>query len=429
MKLIFVELNELNFDYVKKYLDIYELKFLNKIINEITYTSSENEYKLLEPWIQWESIHTGCTAAEHKVFRLGDSVFSNKKQIFKELDEKKIKVGVIASMNARNNLENASYFIPDPWIQTESDKSFFSKLITKVVRDLVNNNSSGQFSKLNYIYILLIFFRFVRPKKYTSFLLIFYKSFTKKWFKPLFLDKLLHEIHLNLFKKKKPNFSCIFFNGAAHIQHHYLLNSLANTSNIKNPKHIIKNECDPFKDAILVYDEILKDYLIKDTDLIIATGLTQKIFHKKKYYYRLIDHNSFLNTLELEFKNIYPRMSRDFLITFNDDEHRNHAYDVLRKIKFNKIDLFGIIDKRRQSLFVTLTYNKEIYPEDVIIVNNKKINLYDNTTFVALKNGYHNAKGFFYSKGRIKNKFYNSNSQTLKIFDVKDKIKDYFFND
>ena len=299
-QLILLELNELNFDYVKEYFKICEISSLKKISNEIIYTSSENEYKLLEPWIQWESIHTGCTASEHKVFRLGDSIFSSKKQIFKELDEDKIKVGVISSMNARNNLENTSYFIPDPWTQTESDKSFFSKLITKVIRDLVNNNSSGQFSKLNYIYILIILAKFVRSKKYFSFLLIFYKSLTKKWFRPLFLDKLLHEIHLNLFKKRKPNFSCIFFNGAAHIQHHYLLNSLANTSNFKNPKHIIKNEFDPFKDAILVYDEILKDYLTQDIDLIVATGLTQTIYDKKKYYYRLINHNFFLKNLDIK---------------------------------------------------------------------------------------------------------------------------------
>ena len=122
-------------------------------------------------------------------------------------------------------------------------------------------------------------------------------------------------------------------------------------------------------------------------------------------------------------------MSRDFLITFNNDHERDNSYEVLKKIKLNNLDLFGIIDKRRQSLFVTLTYSKKICPEDIIYINNKKINLYDNTTFVALKNGHHDAKGFLYSKGKIKKKFYNSHLQKIRIFDIKKKIKDYFFYD
>ena len=46
-----------------------------------------------------------------------------------------------------------------------------------------------------------------------------------------------------------------------HIQHHYLLNSLANKTSIKNPNHILKSYEDPFKETLILYDEILKDYL------------------------------------------------------------------------------------------------------------------------------------------------------------------------
>ena len=55
--LLFIQLNEINFDlalpYRKaKFRRVKKLLKLNKTI-----TSSEEKYELLEPWIQWHSIH------------------------------------------------------------------------------------------------------------------------------------------------------------------------------------------------------------------------------------------------------------------------------------------------------------------------------------------------------------------------------------
>ena len=78
MQLILVELNELNFKYVEKYFTSLKLNNLKKIKENLNDTVSETEYELLEPWIQWHSIHTGCSAKEHGIFRLGDGINSKK---------------------------------------------------------------------------------------------------------------------------------------------------------------------------------------------------------------------------------------------------------------------------------------------------------------------------------------------------------------
>ena len=69
-RLILLSLNELNFDYVIKYLKFKKLDNLKKLSNSIKITTSENEYKNLEPWIQWPSVYTGKKAQEHKIFRM-----------------------------------------------------------------------------------------------------------------------------------------------------------------------------------------------------------------------------------------------------------------------------------------------------------------------------------------------------------------------
>lgn len=424
MQLILIELNELNFNYIKKYFKFKKLSTLKKITNKLISTDSEDAYDLLEPWIQWHSIHTGLSANDHKIFRLGDSIFCNKRQIFEELEENNLTVGCVSPMNALNRLKNPSYFIPDPWTDTESDKSFFSRIVFSLLKDVVNNNASGKFSKKNYIFIILIFLKFVRIRKYFSFFKIFLKSFFGKWRKALFLDMLIHEIHLNLFRLKRPQFSCVFFNAAAHIQHHYLLNSLANNSDIKNPEFVIKENKDPFSESLDIYDEILKDYFNYSKNIIIATGLTQSIIEKPHYYYRLINHEAFLKKINIKFINVQPRMSRDFLINFSNDAYRDDAFEILKNIKLLNKPFFGILDKRHNSIFATLTYDEKINKEDEVILEEQKLKIFNDVVFVAIKNGFHNGKGFLYTEGKISEYF--QSSKKINIVDIKDKIISFF---
>lgn len=424
MQLILIELNEINFKYVKKYFNNLKIDTLKKINEELIHTVSESEHELLEPWIQWHSIHTGNTAEDHGIFRLGDAVYSKKKQIFEELEQEKLKVGSISAMNTINNLKNPSYFIPDPWTETQSDKNYFSKIITDILRDTVNNNASGKFKFKNYFNLILIIFRFVRIKKYKLFLKIIINSFFGKWRKALFLDLLIHEIHFYLLKKHNPNFSCVFYNAGAHIQHHYLLNSLANETSLKNPEKIIKQQEDPFKEMLIVYDQILKDYIDNYENIIVATGLTQKIINRPHHYYRLINHEKFLKKINLNFLKVEPRMSRDFLIKFNNNEERDIAYETLNNIRLNNKIFFGILDLRNNSIFVTLTYSSEINKDDFIVLGENKINVFYEIAFVALKNAEHDGTGYLFATGEILEKF--DKTDKVQITDIKNKIKNFF---
>ena len=68
----------------------------------------------------------------------------NEKQIFEKIEERGFKVGAISPMNAQNRLKNPSYFLPDPWTDTQSDVSSFSKRISLMLKQTVNDNSSGR---------------------------------------------------------------------------------------------------------------------------------------------------------------------------------------------------------------------------------------------------------------------------------------------
>ena len=120
---ILLGLNELNFDYIKFYIDQGVLPNFKKIfeIQPPIETTSENEYKYLEPWVQWVTIHSGRSYKEHSIFRLGDIVNNPElSQIFEELEAEGLSVGAVSPFNAENRLNNPAFFVPDPWTKTQS---------------------------------------------------------------------------------------------------------------------------------------------------------------------------------------------------------------------------------------------------------------------------------------------------------------------
>ena len=115
-QLVLLELNEINFDVARRYVDRLGLKnFAHLLAGRSIRTSSEGSYELLEPWIQWVSAHSGLTAAQHGVRRLGDIVGSEVPQMFEQLESFGLKIGCISPMNAENRMRSPAYFIPDPW--------------------------------------------------------------------------------------------------------------------------------------------------------------------------------------------------------------------------------------------------------------------------------------------------------------------------
>lgn len=407
-RLILLELNELNFDLVGRYIKKYPGRFLGfekLLANKSIHTSAEGGYEELEPWIQWASVHTGQSYAEHKLFRLGDIVGSQIPQLFERLEIAGISIGGISPMNAENRLKKAAYFIPDPWTKTPTDNSWWSKQLGASIAQAVNDNAQSKITKKSAFCILLGLIRFAQFKNYQTYLKLAYQSIKESWRRALLLDLFLHDLHSSFFKDKQPDFSVLFLNAGAHIQHHYFHNSpfISYKSGFKNPPWYISENLDPFSEMLEIYDRIIEDYLTEDNcEFIVATGLSQRPYDRIKYYYRLKDHVNFLRKIGINFLEIHPRMTRDFLVTFSSVYDALKAQNILRDLRVggNSELLFGEIENRGDKLFVTLTYPREILKTDSVKCGLVKLNLTDEVVFVALKNGMHQSKGFaFFSPG------------------------------
>lgn len=426
-KTVLLGLNELNFEYIKFYINQGLLPNFKKIteIQPPIETISEKEYKLLEPWVQWVTIHTGKAFKEHNVFRLGDIVnYPELSQIFEELEDEGLSIGSVSPFNAENRLKNPTYFIPDPWTKTKVSGNWIIKGLYKAVHQSVNDNAK---SKLNFktIFSLCLGLLFMVPASRWFHYLNIVLKINNPGSKALILDSLLADVHLSLWKKKKPDFSTLFLNSGAHIQHHYLFNSKAYKGNIKNPEWYCSENYDPLIGILTEYDtqigRLLKQ---KDLKIIIATGLHQQPHEHLTFYWRLKEHENFAKIIGLKnFSEILPRMSRDFLIKFKNETDALEAEKLLNS--FYTLDDFKIfgVDNRGSSLFVELVYPNDISENDSIYSkasNFKLDNFKSHLAFVAIKNGEHNGIGYLTSNFNLQ---ISDNKIYLK--DLKDLVKNY----
>jgi hypothetical protein len=407
---ILLGLNELNFDYIKFYIGKGLLPNFKKIfeIQKPIETFSEQEYKLLEPWVQWVTIHTGKTFEEHKIFRLGDIVnHPELSQLFEELEDNGLTVGAVSPFNAENRLNNPVFFIPDPWTKTNPSGNWVVKALYQAVHQSVNDNAKSKLNLKTILSLSLGLLLYVPLFRWSHYMKTVF-NVKKPGAKALILDSLLADVHLSLWKKNKPDFSNLFLNSGAHIQHHYLFNSKAYNGNIKNPEWYCPKDYDPLIHILSEYDKQIGKLLkLKNVKILVATGLHQQPHKHLTFYWRLKEHVKFAKKIKIEnFTEILPRMSRDFLVKFKNEKDALKAEKLLNELHDSKdnIKIFEV-DNRGTSLFVELVYPNDIDEFDSIYSKETKLkleNFKSYLAFVAIKNGEHNGIGYLTSNFDLK---------------------------
>jgi len=403
-KLIFLELNEVNFNFVERYISQGYLPSFKKFLTRHGYqtTSSEEAYENIEPWIQWVSAHSGLSFGEHKIFRLGDIVGSKVPQIWEELERKGLKVGAVSPMNAENRLKDPAFFVPDPWTRASISGPSLLKKIYDAIRQGVRDNAEEKLTLNSKLYLLAGLLLYGQRSSYRSYFRYFARSNKRHWFSAMFLDRFLADVFITLWKRNKPHFSTLFLNGAAHVQHHYMFNSKVYEGNRRNPDWYVPVGQDPLLDVYTLYDDILRDIMKLGVGIrvMMATALRQEPHEEVTYYYRLRDHAAFIKKLAIQYDEVQPKMSRDFVITFKSDSTCKKAEGILQQVRdVNGYNLFQV-DNRGESLFVTLTYPFEMPADFTAYFGNELLGSFGReVVFVAIKNAHHDGVGYFADSG------------------------------
>jgi len=300
-------------------------------------------------------------------------------------------------MNASNR-GNPDFFIPDPWTKTAPVGDTALEKLYRLVRQVVNENAHGdQNMAVVGAKLLPFLLRYALPSSIPQYLRIFRSAYRYKWARAAVLDRLLADLLIRLRRLHGTQFSSLFLNAGAHIQHHHMFDASVYNGPNANPawySNARSKGVDPLLFIYDCYDRILADMLrLPNTRVMVTTGLSQYPNERCVYQYRFRNHAASLARFCVVEGEVSPRMSRDFLITFGSEHIAREAQIRLEDAKVGDFPLLTI-DNRGTSLFCQIGYFGPADGLAKVKYGGRTIDLTDDVVLVSIENGLHRTTGF-----------------------------------
>lgn len=419
--MLLLEINEFNPDLMRQAadeLDADNLRYLLALPCSQTTTDDKEERFGLDPWVQWVSIHTGKTSAQHGVKHLGDVPQLKDKQIWETLSQRGLRCGVWGAMNAsRGNTPNCAFFLPDPWTFSEracppelNNLLAFPRYFSKNYGDLDAGTSAKELLKLMW-YCL-------NPRIAARLIPIAPKLMTHlvKYGMPEYLlfalfDLVNATLFVHYHQQEKPDFSILFMNSLAHLQHH---------------KWTSQDRLSPeMKIAFTLFDEVigvLRKGIPDGEALIVTNAFTQCCsYDRNEYLYRQINPQRFLEAAGIHFQKVEQAMTNDGHVFFETEAEARTAAGILERATVNgkpafHVEMDGTLS---QKIFFQGIVWKPL-PEDAVLeINDRSIRFFDQFEVITRRSGSHVQGGHaFYKNIQLPEKLYNHelHSWILKHF-------------
>jgi hypothetical protein len=191
-------------------------------------TDAGEEPPNLEPWIQWPTVHSGMSFAEHGIFHLGDGRELRQKCMAEVLSDAGIPVGVCGSMNLNYGHLNG-YLLPDPWDKAGSAHpdglQTFYQTVAQQVQESSREDGSPRPQLARFGWFLL------RHGLTLGTAWAIGKQLLQerldgglRWRRAGLLDQLQYDVFRCLNRRYGIRFATFFCNSTAHFQHYYWRN-------------------------------------------------------------------------------------------------------------------------------------------------------------------------------------------------------------
>jgi hypothetical protein len=413
-KIIQLEFNELCPTLVDRFIAEGHLKNFAQLKNqsyEFT-TDAEEKAPNLEPWIQWVTVHTGLSFANHGVFDLGDGHKLKVPRVWDIVGQQGEKVWICGSMNASFQKPIQGFMLPDPCstgIHPYPDGVFdnFFNFVRANVQE--HTRAKVPVSKADQLrFIAFMTTHGMKPKTLTSIIkqLLGERGGSNRWKRAVILDQLQWDVFSWFWQREEPTFSTFFLNSTAHFQHMYWRNMDPSVFSVK-PSQPEQDDC---SNAVLFgyqkMDAIVGKCLkLMDTTTIVvlATALSQqpclkyedfggKEFYRPEDPEELFEFAGFAGNPEFA-----PVMSEQFRLLFASEAEAEAAEKALLELRMGHRPVM-LARAQANEVFAGCTIFERV-PPDSIIVNSKGIarqfyELFYNCNLV--KSGMHHPDGILW---------------------------------
>lgn len=340
-KLISIEFNELCPTLMAKFIAAGELPNFKRFRDEavVAETDAEESGELLNPWVQWVSVHTGLGASEHQVTTLSEGHGVPVQAVWDVASAAGRRVWVCGSMNARYDRPLDGYLLPDPWstgCRPYPDTEFAP--FVSYVRSAVQEHSSGgggggmkAFLKWMLGHGLSAGTMLAAAGQLAS-----EKFGNTSWKRAGILDLIQFDLFTHYYRKVKPHLATFFVNSTAHYQHCYWRNMEPEAFTVKPTAKEQKDYAGAILHGYKCMDKLVGRFLrLADADgnttLFFSTALSQQPYldHEGKdgrKYYHLNAKAVLAEKLGLVEKFGYePVMAEQFYLRFDSAEETDRA--------------------------------------------------------------------------------------------------------
>lgn len=224
-RLILLEFNELCPGLIDKFISegaLPNFKRLREMSDTfVTHTTEE----VLEPWIQWVTVHTGVPVSEHRIMDLDEADKLNHKPFWDDLQD--ANVLLVSPMNVKFSRADRSIFIPDPWAASQSpspEVKPFCKFIRSAITGHARTdrfNASDAWGAIRFLAGHGVTWDSIRGAV-TQLAQERSSNRDVKWRRATILDRLLWDVFAHFWKgPRRPRVGVFFSNATAHYQHKY----------------------------------------------------------------------------------------------------------------------------------------------------------------------------------------------------------------
>lgn len=441
-KMIVLEFNELCPALLKHWMAAGLLTNFKKFYDcshVFTAQADDDDPSHWEPWIQWYSIHTGFSYAQHGVFHLADGPAAGHDDVWQILVRNGHGVANCGSMNAKAVQGSNCFFVPDPWCRTESPYPSELRAYYDVVAGLVHDSSQSRAVALPIsAYVKFLRFMLGHGLSLATVKAIFKQLWSDTvlhqamaWKRAAILDKLQFDVFRYYWNRTQPQFSTFFLNSTAHYQHAYWHLLFPSTF-----QPLIQLEAPAgARDAILFgyqqMDALLERFFELQRGgalLVLCTALSQQANpNANKIFYRPRNAAAFLRVLDIECQELLPVMAHQYSARFADQRSAEKAKAKLMTLQCDGKRLIDIADSPEGTVFFGVRSGNQL-PPDAMIQGRDNITFRFHEHFYLLptvKSGAHHPESVLW----INTGQHKIHPDVVSILDILPTILDYFRTD
>ena len=282
-RLLLLEFNELCPSLIESFMaegdlpNFYRLRQRSRAF--ITHTNES----VLEPWIQWVTVHTGVPLDQHGILDLDEAGKLQHEAFWDGL--KSDNVLLMCPMNARFNRTDGSIFMPDPWAASQVPSPEIEPFYRFVRSAVITHAHTSGFDKK----VALGALRYLASHGMTfeTFLALLRQLIEErvgsqdvKWRRAAMLDKLCWDVFAYFWRsERRPRIGVFFSNATAHYQHKYWRHHDPDTFSLKPDAQELRSYSKAIRYGYQGLDELIGKALTiagSDTAIVLCTALSQQ---------------------------------------------------------------------------------------------------------------------------------------------------------